>query len=130
MSLQVLAASASAYRRCWYIEQLPRYEIDVTAVANGVECIAVMKARKPDVLLLEPSLLWGGSIGILAVRSEEADLKDIPVVLIAVDGVSPEWYQLAQYPVQGLILRRQSGQKLAATLLAAVEHSCRTSLVQ
>ena len=127
---KVTAGPLQRSRCWWYVEQLHRYEMEVVTASNGLECVERLRTSPPEIILLEPSLLWGGSHGVLAVRSEDAELQNIPVVLIAVDGVSPEWYQLAQYSVQGLLLRRQSGQKLAATLHAAVEQPCGTSLVR
>ena len=128
-SLQVLVASSSAYRRGWYLEQLPRYGVDVEVADDGLECIQKMRTLRPSVVLLEPVLLWGGSSGVLAVRSEEPDLLNIPVVVIAIEGVSVECFQLSHYLIQNLLVRRSSGQKLAAVLYAAarqpcVEHAC------
>ena len=121
MPTQVLAASSSAYRRWWYVEQLRLYGMEAVTAVDGLDCIEQMRTSQPDIVLLEPSLLWGGSDGVLAVRSEDTSLQNIPVVLVAFDGVSVEWYQLAEYSLQGLLLRRPSGQKLAATLLLATQ---------
>lgn len=127
MSIHVLVASSSAYRRWWYVEQLQLHDLEVSTAHDGLNCIQQMRAILPDVVLLEPSLLWGGSHGVLAVRSEDPEFQNIPVVLIAVDGVSPDWYELSRYSVQGLLLRRPSGQKLASTLHAAINESCRVA---
>ena len=124
MPIHVLVASSSAYRRWWYVEQLRLHDLEVSTAQDGLDCIQQMRAVPPDVVLLEPSLLWGGSQGVLAVRSEEPDFQQIPVVLVAVNGVSPDWYDLSRYSVQGLLLRRPSGQKLAATLHAAINELC------
>jgi CheY-like chemotaxis protein len=124
MQLKVLAASDSAYRRCWYAEQLQQQGMEVATAVDGLNCVEQLRSFQPDVLLLEPSLLWGGSDGVLAVKSEDADLKQIPVVLIATDGVSSEWYQLSRYSVQGLFPRQPTGQNLAATLHSVAELSC------
>jgi hypothetical protein len=98
--------------------------MEVATAVDGIDCIKIMRKLQPEVLLLEPSLLWGGSQGVLAVRSEEPELQDIPVVLIAVDGVSLEWFQLSRYSVQDLIVRRTSGRKLSAALYAATGRPC------
>ncbi|WP_397569705.1 hypothetical protein [Schlesneria sp. T3-172] len=124
MPIHVLVASSSAYRRWWYVEQLQQHDMEVTTAHDGLTCIQQMRACLPDVVLLEPSLLWGGSHGVLAVRSQEPEFQHIPVVLVAVDGISPDWYELSRYSVQGLLLRRPSAQKLAATLYAALNEEC------
>ena len=127
MPTQVLVASASAYRRWWYVEQLRLYGMKAATAVDGLDCIEQMRTSRPDVVLLEPSLLWGGSDGVLAVRSEDTSLQNIPVVLVAFDGVSVAWYQLAQYSLQGLLLRLPSGQELAATLLLVSQEVCGAS---
>ncbi|HEY0982260.1 MAG TPA: hypothetical protein VGE80_09055, partial [Schlesneria sp.] len=87
MPIHVLVASSSAYRRWWYVEQLQQHDMEVTTAHDGLTCIQQMRACLPDVVLLEPSLLWGGSHGVLAVRSQEPEFQHIPVVLVAVDGI-------------------------------------------
>lgn len=123
-SLKVLAASPSAFRRDWYVDQLRLYGMDVATAIDGIDCVAQMRTLRPEIVVLEPSLLWGGSVGVLAVRAEETELVQIPVVLVAANGISANWYQLAQYSLQGLLLRRPSGQKLASALHAAIHEPC------
>ena len=124
LPLHVMVASGSGYRRWWYSEQLQLCGMEVSIAYDGVDCIEQMRNLRPDVVLLEPSLLWGGTQGVLAVRAEELELQNIPIVLIADEGISADWYQLAQYPVQGLLLRRPSRAELADTLTAASHESC------
>ncbi len=124
MPLHVLAASSSAYRRWWYVDQLGAYGMVVATAVDGLDCVEQLRARRPDVLLLESLLRWGGSLGVLAVRADDIDLQEIPVVFLAIEGVSADWYQLAGYSVQDLILRRPSVQKLATTLEAVAQQTC------
>lgn len=121
MPHQVLVASESAFRRTWYVDELTSNGMDVTTASDGVDCITKMCHVRPDVVLLELSLLWGGSQGVLAVRAEERWLQSIPVVLLGVDGFAAEWYQSAQYSIQGFLLRRPSTELLVSTLLAATD---------
>jgi len=123
MSHQVLVASDSAFRRAWCIDELTSNGMDVTTATDGVDCIAKMRSARPDVVLLELSLLWGGSQGVLAIRAEEQALQSIPVVILAVDGFAAEWYQSAQYSIQGFLLRRPSSELLVSTLLAALRRT-------
>ncbi|WP_040591616.1 ANTAR domain-containing protein [Schlesneria paludicola] len=125
MSHQVLVASESAFRRAWCVDELVLNGMDVTTATDGVDCIAKMRDVRPDVVLLELSLLWGGSQGVLAIRAEEHALQSIPVVLLAVDGFAAEWYQSAQYSIQGFLLRRPSSELLVSALLAAMRRADR-----
>lgn len=120
MSPRVLVATASEYRRAWYLAELVKHEFDVAVVTSGVDCVNYLRSAPHDVLLLESGLPWGGADGVLAVRNEEAMLYDIPVVLISVDGVSVDIYRLARYSIQGFFGRRPSTWDLAATLRAVV----------
>lgn len=100
MRLQVLFVSDSEFRRNWYACQLQVFGIDVEAVVGGVDCIMRMREKRPDVIVLEPSDLWGGSEGILAVRADDAALQLVPIVVLSEHGISASMYHLARYSIQ------------------------------
>src|SRR5262249_19238359 len=53
----------------------------VEAVSDGLECVAQMRRFRPDVLILDRNLLWGGSDGVLAQLREASDLPTMAVIL-------------------------------------------------
>ena len=45
---------------------------DVWTATGGVDCLAMLRRRPPDVLILDRHLLWGGAEGVLAYLREDA----------------------------------------------------------
>jgi len=52
---------------------------DVEVASNGLECLALLREVRPDVVVLNWELPWGGGDGVLTVLQEEFRL--LPVVL-------------------------------------------------
>jgi PleD family two-component response regulator len=63
--------------------------LDVTTATDGVDCMTKLRDLEPDLLILEPPLLWGGCDGVLARMQEEADLPLVPVLLLPAPGKGP-----------------------------------------
>ncbi len=83
---------------------------------GGVDCIEQLQSRQPDVVILETSLLWGGSEGVLELRGEDPVMKDIPFVLVAVDGISSAAYRLARNQLQSYLIRVPPIEELVTTV--------------
>ncbi len=73
-----------------------------------------------DALILEPELLWGGADGVLAVKSEDRHLRDIPIIIVSRGGMSSEVYHSSKYAVQGFFGRVPQPNELADCLLLSV----------
>jgi|GEM_PF-3545205 CheY-like chemotaxis protein len=123
MSKNILVASPSKYRREWYRTELRIYGFEIVAVNGGTECLDTIETNPPDALILESSLRWGGADGVLSALNESGALRDIPVVLIAVDGVSVDVYQLARFRMQGFFNRVPFAEELAEVLNQAIHES-------
>ena len=126
MCPQILVASPSKYRQEWYRSELDTYGLEAFAVENGIECIDTLRTMPPDALILESSVRWGGADGVLVAMNEDPQLRQIPVVIIAVDGVSVEEYRLARFSIQGFFNRVPSAEDLASALFHAIRnvHEC------
>lgn len=55
---------------------------EVVAVSDGLACLYALRECEPDILAISNDLLWGGSDGILSVMLDEAELQNIPVLLL------------------------------------------------
>ena len=66
-----------------YCERLSAEGFTVMATSNGVECVTKLRSHAPDMLVLDPSLPWGGGDGVLARMAEETDLPRVPVLLLS-----------------------------------------------
>src|SRR5262249_53285618 len=55
---------------------------DAAIAADGLECVALLDEFRPDLLVLDHELLWGGSEGVLARLDDGAKCRGLPVVLL------------------------------------------------
>lgn len=60
---------------------------EVKVAMNGLECVDILQRFVPDVVVLEQTLLWGGSDGVLAFMLQDPGLSAIPVLLTSDDMV-------------------------------------------
>jgi len=102
--MHVLIASSSFYRQNCYRELLEDLGHATTAVSGGIECIAELRWRQADLLLLEAPLLWGGSDGVLAVLQAESP-RALPVLVICLHQGHPEWFQLSRFRIDDFLVR-------------------------
>ena len=72
-----------------------------------MECLTRLRERTPDVLVLEPQLLWGGGDGVLAVMHQVFRPEFIPVMIVTacrdfhiLQGVAP--FRISDYCVKPL----------------------------
>ncbi len=65
-----------------YREPLMREGFELATATSGLECVARLRERVPDVLVLEPQMPWGGGEGVLAIMDESLDLAMVPVMIL------------------------------------------------
>jgi CheY-like chemotaxis protein len=63
---------------------LQAHGYDTATATDGLQCIELLQSLSPDLLVLDPEILWGGGIGVLDWLREQAPLK--PVRVIVTDG--------------------------------------------
>ena len=63
-------------------EPLLREGFELATAVSGLECVARLRECVPDVLVLEPQLLWGGGDGVLAMMCEVPQLVTVPVMVL------------------------------------------------
>jgi hypothetical protein len=114
--IAALVVSSSIFRGIWYSHRQPDFGIDVQVANGGVECIERLRSGQHDVVILETSLLWGGSEGVLAIREEDPVMKAIPFVLVALDEIPPLTYELALKQLQSFLIRVPSIEELVTTV--------------
>lgn len=117
--LRVLIADSDASLLESYREYLDGHGFKVAVVANGIDCVAMLREFLPQVLVLEPSLSWGGGDGVLAIMDEQ-HLNYIPVVVLTYGRDSGALYRLAPYRIADYLLKPQSPRRLAERIKALV----------
>lgn len=128
---RILVACASSVRSAWYRDVLTTQGFAVTTSAGGVECLSHLRVRLPNLILLEANLPWGGAEGVLDIRQHEDQLREIPVVLAAIGGVSASIYQMAGYSIQGYFSHIPSSYELSDFISHVIRDpgtSCTSSL--
>ncbi len=114
MSLRILIADPDRYLLAAYKAQLGSGGFDVATAQNGLECLRRLREFTPDVLVLEPSIPWGGGDGILSLLHEEPGLPEVRVILVLTSGCSPHvLYNIAPFPVSDYLTKPVTGKLLA-----------------
>jgi carbon storage regulator CsrA len=83
MSARILIADTDDYLVATYREHLCRHGAVVSTATTGLACVDRLRDFVPDVLVLDPDILWGGGDGVLAVMHEEPAIRPAFVLLLA-----------------------------------------------
>jgi CheY-like chemotaxis protein len=103
--MHVLIASSSAFRRSLYLDALDGLGHEATVAHGGVDCVEQVRLRRPDLLLLEAPLLWGGTDGVLEILQEPLSQFRTRVILVAVGAGNIDWFQLSRFRVDDVLFR-------------------------
>lgn len=57
----------------------------VETSADGLDCWTKLRARRPDALVVDMEIRWGGSDGVLACLREDSDGAPAPVIFVTGD---------------------------------------------
>ena len=82
--IRVLMADPDPSISMVYREPLLREGFELATAVSGLECVARLRECVPDVLVLEPQLLWGGGDGVLAMMCEIPQLVTVPVMVLTI----------------------------------------------
>jgi DNA-binding NtrC family response regulator len=110
--MHILVASSSAFRQAMYREAVESLGHQVSVAPGGVECAARLRERRPDVLILEAPLFWGGAEGVLQVVESELATHCMPVILVAVGTGSIDWLALSRFNIDNFLFRVPTAQEL------------------
>ena len=98
-SLRILIADRDEFLLTAYRDHFRRYGAVVRAAASGVACAEQLREFRPDVLVLDPAMPWGGGEGVLALMQEEPDLRPPFVLLLTHDANRSLLYRLSSFRV-------------------------------
>jgi CheY-like chemotaxis protein len=101
--VRILLAGSTNYRWRSYLTRLDDAGFSVQLTYSGVDCVTALREFRPDVLVLEANIPWGGGDGVLAVRDEEPELKNNLVVILTSRCESGLLYRLSDYPIDDLV---------------------------
>jgi DNA-binding response OmpR family regulator len=105
-----------------YREPLLREGFELATAITGLECVARLRERAPDVLLLEPQLPWGGGDGIVAIMGESPVLASVPVMILTSFRNSPILRTVTRFPIRDYQLKPLAPNRLAGRLRSLFTH--------
>ncbi|MCE5268344.1 MAG: response regulator [Planctomycetaceae bacterium] len=120
--IRVLMADPDSSVHRFYEEPLSDEDIEIVAVSSGIECVARLCERVPDVLVLEPQLPWGGGDGVLAIMGEVAQLATVPVMILTSCRDPRVFEAVARFPVSDYQLKPLAPDRLAGRLRTIIAH--------
>ena len=120
--IRVLIADPDEGLQPEYRVPLTQAGFDVVMACSGLECVARLRDRVPDVLVIEPHLPWGGGDGVLAIMGDDPQLATIPVVVLTSHHESDALRRVARFPVSSFHLKPLAPDRLAAKLRTLVAH--------
>ncbi len=80
---RILLADPDTFLLASYRDFLCQRGAAVATATTALACVHELQAFAPDVLVLEPELLWGGGDGVLAVLDEQPELRPPVVMLVS-----------------------------------------------
>ncbi len=81
--LRVLIADPDVALSSSYRESLSGNGFVVRTATTALDCVSRLRRYPPHVLVLDPSILWGGGDGILALMREPNEIPAVPVLIHA-----------------------------------------------
>ena len=96
---RVLIADADDQLLRLYSRSLGKRGFHVETARDGLDCVAKLRAFRPDVLVLDPSLPWGAGEGVLAMMYEDVDVPFVPVMALATGYPEDGMFCIGSFPV-------------------------------
>lgn len=116
MPVRVLLADPDAYIAATYADCLRQRGALVTTAGTGLECLERLQDFAPDLLVLEPELLWGGGDGVLAVLHEQPELRPAFVVLVSYARDRGLLHRVSRFKVDDYQVKPLTATRLASRL--------------
>jgi len=120
--IRVLMADPEESLQPLYREPLLQDGFELATASNGLECVARLRDRVPDVLVLEPQLPWGGGDGVLAMMAEEPDLAIVPVMVLTSCRNPYVLDRVARFPINAYHFKPLAPDRLAERLRTLLNH--------
>jgi carbon storage regulator CsrA len=111
-AMRILIADQDEYLLTTYRNELSERGAAVVTAPTALACMTNLREFTPDVLVLEPELLWGGGDGVLAVMQEEPALRPPFVILLTRGDNRKLLYRLSTFKIDDFQLKPTSPQRL------------------
>ena len=105
-----------------YRRHLSEDGFELVVAFSGLDCVARMRERAPDLLVLEPQLPWGGGEGVLAMMGEVPRLAAVPVMVLTSCRDPRLMEAVSRFPVSDYQLKPLAADRLAVRLRMLLRH--------
>lgn len=99
-------------------QKLEKEGYEFQAVGDGADIEKKLKAGKPDLLLLDVDLPYKNGVKILEDIRNDAELKNLPVIVISNSGNPVDMYRIKQLGVKDYFIKVDFDLDKLAVLLA------------
>jgi two-component system response regulator AtoC len=120
MKPSLLIAEGDTELRELYGKFLAERSYNVATAADGLECLEKLRRLRPEVLVLDRDLRWGGGDGVLACLREGGAVSSVAVVLTTTAGPLPDVVEDIEPPVVRFLHKPFPLMTLLETVRAAV----------
>lgn len=120
MHLDVVIADQDVELAQLYCRFLADHGLSAGAAAGGLECLVMVRERKPQVLVLDHELPWGDGEGVLACLREDG--LSLPVILTTWNGSPTIASHLVVLPVMVCLRKFFPLSALLDSILTASNH--------
>ena len=122
MSLEILIALADETLAEKYTRFFRNSGFRVAQAWNGLDCWDSVQRLRPDAVILDEPLLWGGGDGVVARLREDLSDAGIPVVMLDANRAEPEFSdtRLEAEEAFPIVARFPTSYRLSAVLNALV----------
>jgi DNA-binding response OmpR family regulator len=120
--IRVLMADPDESLQQMYREALLQEGFEAIAAASGLQCVARLRERVPDVLVLEPLLPWGGGDGVLAMMGEIPGLAMVPVLVLTACRTPHILEGVSRFPISDYQIKPLTSARLAERLRSLLHH--------
>lgn len=119
---RVLLAITRSRSRTEFRLDLNRNGFDVVTADNALECLQIFQSFLPDVIVIEPELLWGGGDGVLDVISDDPTLCDVPVLALTSNCNRTAIYSISQFSISDFWVQPIAPQQLTERVMLLADH--------
>ncbi len=120
--VRVLMADPDKSLQPLYREPLLHEGFELATALNGIECVARLRERVPDVLVLEPQLPGGGGEGVLAAMGEIPELASVPVMVLTSCGDPHILEGVARFPISDYQIKPLTPDRFVERLRGLLNH--------
>lgn len=128
--IKALLAIRRSHSRSAYEIILQRHGLDVVAADDGIQCLDVLRRFTPNVVVVEPELLWGGGDGIVSVLRDDPQTRGVPVLVLTTDASRSAVYRISQFSVGDYLTQPVAPEQLTSLLVRLAVGNCEFSIAE